>query len=125
MNVSTIYVDAREMQTLAKLAADSGVHAGTALMQNVRRAIVVREGDLPTTYVRLNSIVEYVDLLAGLTHWVRIVPPDEVDRAGRVSVLSPVGAALLGRTPGASVGCTLADGKPRVLRIEKVTNSRH
>lgn len=45
-------------------------------------------------------------------------PSDAEPAAGFISVLSPVGVALLGRTVGSTVDWTAPDGKQRQMRIE-------
>jgi len=47
-------------------------------------------------------------------------PDDAEPGAGFISVLSPVGLALLGRRVGAQVGWTMPSGKQRLLRIDAV-----
>ena len=47
-------------------------------------------------------------------------PDDAEPNAGFISVLSPVGLALLGRCVGAQVGWTMPSGKQRLLRIDAV-----
>ena len=47
-------------------------------------------------------------------------PDDAEPGAGFISVLSPVGLALLGRCVGAQVSWTLPSGKQRLLRIDAV-----
>ncbi|MFT3718178.1 GreA/GreB family elongation factor [Pseudorhodoferax sp.] len=51
-----------------------------------------------------------------------LVYPDEADAArGQVSVLSPVGAALLGLRAGALARWTQPDGRAAALRVQAVT----
>ena len=47
-------------------------------------------------------------------------PDDAEPNAGFISVLSPVGLALLGRCVGSQVQWTLPSGKPRLLSIDAV-----
>jgi transcription elongation GreA/GreB family factor len=70
----------------------------------------------PKFFVRLNSIVEYTDLLSGRTRKLSLVLPHEADiDQNRISVTTPVGAALLGLTPGQSFSWTTDDGRPHAL----------
>ena len=53
--------------------------------------------------------------------WVQLVPPSEVDlETGRISVESPLGRALLGRTAGETVQVETPQGISvfEVLRVE-------
>jgi regulator of nucleoside diphosphate kinase len=55
---------------------------------------------------------------------VRLVLPFEADmEAGRMSILTPVGAGLIGLTVGQSIDWNLPDGRPRVLKILAVEHT--
>jgi transcription elongation GreA/GreB family factor len=113
------YVCKADLERLGPLAAGATPDA-VALRRKIQRAIVIGQGDAPQGFARLGSIVEYVDLLSGLTHWVRLVLPGLERGPGRADLASPLGLALLGALPGTAVGCRLADGKPRVLQVVRV-----
>lgn len=69
----------------------------------------------------LNSVVEYEDLADGRRARALLVHPTESDAGhGRISVLSPVGRALLGRRAGHDVEVTLPSGDTRSLMIVAV-----
>lgn len=90
-----------------------------ALLQELERAVVVAADALPRDVVTMNSKVLYVDETTGRRGYVRIVYPAEADaRAGRVSVLAPVGAALLGLSVGQAIEWEFPDGGRRRLRVE-------
>lgn len=90
-----------------------------ALLQELERAVVVAADALPRDVVTMHSKVLYVDETTGRRGYVRIVYPAEADaRAGRVSVLAPVGAALLGLSVGQAIEWEFPDGGRRRLRVE-------
>ena len=69
----------------------------------------------------LNSVVEYEDIGHGRRARAVLVHPTESDAGrGRISVLSPVGRALLGRRAGHEVEVTLPSGDTRSLMIVAV-----
>jgi regulator of nucleoside diphosphate kinase len=109
-----------QLQQLAELAAPP---LGDLLRQEVARAIVLTDDDSPATFVRLNSVVDYMDLLSGRTRTLALVLPQEADlEQNRVSVVTPIGAALLGLVPGLPFVWTAADGRTQalvVLRVEE------
>lgn len=73
----------------------------TFLEHELERADVVPDSYLPEDAVRLHSRVTYRDLVAGHQRTVILAYPQEEDISlGRISVLTPVGAALLGLRPG-------------------------
>jgi regulator of nucleoside diphosphate kinase len=86
-------------------------------MVDTQAEIVPRDG-IDENIVTVNSVVSYRDELTASVHQVAIVYPDDADVAkGRISVLSPVGAALLGRAAGARTAFDAPDGTRRVLHV--------
>lgn len=92
----------------------------TPLADELSRATVVPEERMPANVVRMHSRVTYVDEGSGRRREVELVYPDEADLAlGKVSVLAPVGAALLGLAEGASIDWPFPQGGTRRLRVER------
>jgi regulator of nucleoside diphosphate kinase len=87
----------------------------------LERAIVLDEETLPMNVVKMNSRCTYIDELTGERREVRLVYPQEAEpQAGAVSVLAPVGIALLGLTVGSTINWRFPDGQFHTLRIEQV-----
>lgn len=71
--------------------------------------------------VTMNSAVSFVDEKTGLASRVTLVYPAEMAIAERrISVLSPVGRALLGRAVGAVAEVKLPDGGVRPIRVLEI-----
>ncbi|HET9161145.1 MAG TPA: GreA/GreB family elongation factor [Caulobacteraceae bacterium] len=120
---STIYVAAAQHECLSRLAEHSTTHAARLLRRELDRAVIVSDEDAPRNFVRLDSLVEYDDLLSGKSWSITLVAPQEADiDQNKVSVLTPVGAAVLGLVPGESFSWLTEDGRPRVLVIKRVVN---
>jgi regulator of nucleoside diphosphate kinase len=116
-----VYVASDQLAQLQDLADRVARPGADLLRRELERAIVLAEDDCPSTFVRLNSVVEYTDLQSGRTRKLALVLPHEADvDAHRVSVASPVGIALLGLTPGQSVNWTAADGRAHALVVHSV-----
>lgn len=91
------------------------------LAEELDRAIVVPSDRIPKNVVTMNSRLVYSDENSGTTREVELVYPDEADpMAGRVSVLAPVGCALLGLGAGQSIDWSLPSGQVHRLRVERV-----
>ena len=117
----SVYVTASEFERLSNLAESADTRGAAFLGDELVRAIILKDGEFPRAFVRLNSRVEFTDLMTGRTRRVQVVLPDEADiDRDRLSVLTPVGAALLGLTEGDSIGMTTDDGRPHVLRVASV-----
>ena len=95
----------------------------SALLQaEIDRAKVHPPGKLPPGVVSMHATVEFVDEGSGTRRTVQLVWPHEADiAAGRVSILTPVGAGLIGLAEGRSILCPDRMGHERALTIVKVT----
>jgi len=92
------------------------------LQRELERAIVVSSEAVPRDVVTMNSRVLYVDETTGERRLVQLVYPEEADAgASQVSVLAPVGAALLGLSVGQAIEWDFPDGSRRRLRVEDVS----
>jgi regulator of nucleoside diphosphate kinase len=113
-----IYVAARDFDRLLALSESAAGAGARLLARELERAIVVEPGEFPRNFARLGSTVEYRDLLTGRSRTLQIVTPQAADvDAERVSVVSPVGAALIGLRPGDVFALSTEDGRPRVLQV--------
>jgi regulator of nucleoside diphosphate kinase len=87
------------------------------------RAIVLAPGQMPANVVTLRAVVQVLDLESGERQEVVLVSPTEADvKARRISVLAPLGTALLGYREGDEVEWLMPGGLRR-LRIERVVQA--
>ena len=86
------------------------------------RAKIIQASDLPNDKIYILSRVKLKDLKSDEVFTYLLVSPEESDfEANKTSVTSPIGKALLGKTPGDSVEITVPVGK---LRYEVLEISR-
>ena len=91
------------------------------IMDELDRARLHSARALPRDVVSLNSEVEFVDTATGACRRVRLIlPPDAVSDVECLSVLTPVGAGLIGMREGREIDWPHRDGRPRVLKILEV-----
>lgn len=91
------------------------------LLQEIDRAQIVPASELPPNVVALGSEVEFEDASSGARRTVRLVTPGEADiEHGKVSILTSVGAGLIGMAAGAQISWPKPDGTERKLRIVRV-----
>ena len=115
-----VYVTEADLELLDALVGDRpGPMPGPRLLRGeLDRAIVVGSLEAPTRFVRLNSEVSFRDGHSGQARTVRLVGPAEADvDRNRISVLSPVGAALFGLTRGAAFGWVDDGGRDHRIEI--------
>ena len=106
---------------LAERNARRDPEATRLLMEEADRATLVPAAELPRNVVALGSQVVFTDAASGATRRVQIVLPAEADIGqGRISVLSLVGAGLIGLKAGQSIDWPTQDGRLRRLAVEQV-----
>ena len=89
-----------------------------AAQPGVARAVVVPREQIPRDVVTMNSRVEFENETTGERREVTLVYPREADiAAGKISVLVPVGTALLGLRVGQSIDWKLPSGETHRYRI--------
>lgn len=92
------------------------------LQRDLLRAQVCAPEQVPADVVQLHSRVRFVDTLAGKVFELQLCYPDEIrDPADCVSVLSPLGSALLGGRTGQQRHWPLPDKRLAVIQILKVS----
>jgi regulator of nucleoside diphosphate kinase len=109
------------MVSAADMAVLNLLRTYAPLRRELERAIVVSSAAMPPDVATLDSRVRYRDETEGVTRTVSLVYPSQADAAkGKVSVLAPVGTALLGLSEGESIEWAFPDGSLRRLTLEKV-----
>ncbi len=88
-----------------------------ALRDELDRAEVVEPTAMPADVVTMNSVVTFKDESVGEELTVSLVYPSAVRVDGAVSILAPVGSALLGLTKGQQIDWPTTDGRQRRLRV--------
>jgi len=91
------------------------------LLREIGRATIHKERHLPRDVVTMNSEVDFVDAASGAVRSVRLVYPSDADiSTGRISILTPVGAGLIGLRTGSAILWPDRDGQERALTIRAV-----
>jgi regulator of nucleoside diphosphate kinase len=91
------------------------------LRSELDRAIVVAADLMPPHVVTMNSLVEIRDFATGDVEAYQLVYPRDADAASRrLSILAPMGTALLGNAEGDEVEWRMPGGVRR-FRVQKVS----
>lgn len=94
------------------------------LADELDRAIVVHKEQVPEDVVTMHARCIYVDERLGTQREIELVYPSEADpTAGKVSVLTPVGSALLGLRVGQEIAWDFPDGSVRRLKVAAVSQA--
>ena len=114
--------DHARLSSLAEAAADSAPDVYDYLSEELDRATLVRPEAIAPTVVTMNARVTFRDETTGQTRTVTLVYPNEADlAAGKVSVLTPIGAALIGVAEGQSIRWYTRQGEAKNLTVLDVT----
>jgi regulator of nucleoside diphosphate kinase len=93
------------------------------LAAELERARVVSPAGLPPSVISMHSVFDFRDGIADQVRRAMLVYPGEEDAgAGRISVLSPLGAALIGLAEGQSFQWRSATGVKRTLQVIRVVH---
>lgn len=108
--------DHNRLAALADAALDRLPELAETLLSELDRATVVADASVPAGVVRMGSGVEYET--PEDRRRVTLVYPEDADiETGRVSVLTPIGTALLGLSAGQSIRWIRRDGREQQLTI--------
>ena len=126
MEARTIYITQFDMQRLRALIGDAkrlaprGNEYLEGLESELSRGILVAPTDVPPDVVTMNSRVSLVDLDTNEEMVYTLVFPNDADIAkSKISVLAPIGTAMLGYRVGDTFEWHVPDGTRR-LRVKKV-----
>jgi regulator of nucleoside diphosphate kinase len=113
--------DYERLSTLARAARKRMPDLAEELADEIARARVLAKGKHPQHIVCMNSEVEFRDDTTGKVQWVTLVYPEDADISQRkVSVLTPVGTALIGLQTGRSITWETPTGDVRQLTVLSV-----
>lgn len=120
----SLVMSVRDVRRLEQLLASdevAGSPVAEALEGELLRAELREPGAMPPDVVTMNSEVLCIDETTGAERVLRLVYPTDADASkGHVSVLAPVGAALLGLAAGQTIEWPLPGGKSTRLRVKAV-----
>ncbi|MDP2213430.1 nucleoside diphosphate kinase regulator [Phenylobacterium sp.] len=120
-NIILSETDADRITDLALGARQRAPDVARLLLEEVERAEVRPDAETPADIAGMGARVEFVDQTHGEARAVTLVYPAEADiAAGRISILTPVGAGLLGLRPGQAIQWPDREGHERELRVVSV-----
>jgi regulator of nucleoside diphosphate kinase len=118
-----IVITRPDYERLSNLVGSSQVapSVGDYLLDELERARIVEPEDVAATVVTMQSRFIFRDEASGETRAATLVYPDgENIAAGCISIVTPVGAALLGLSEGQSIEFETRTGERRVLTLVRV-----
>lgn len=113
-----IVISSFDLQRLeALLTAQPASAAIDALQQELDRADIREPQAMPATVVTMNSVVLFEIEQTGERFELALRYPRDAGQPGTLSILAPMGSALLGLNIGQSIEWPLPGGKERSVRV--------
>jgi regulator of nucleoside diphosphate kinase len=114
-----------EADTLAELAVsieDRLPQVSELLLREIGRANIHSRQRIGCDIVTMHAAIDFIDEASGASRSVQLVYPKDADiSAGRISILTPIGAGLIGLREGQSILWPDREGRERRLKVVKVT----
>lgn len=112
--------DHQRLSNLAESLPTSAVSVAGELFVELDRARIVADGRISANIVRMGSVLRFTSDLAE-DRSVTLVMPGEANIAeNKISILTPIGVALIGLSVGQSIDWTARDGRVHRLTVESV-----
>jgi regulator of nucleoside diphosphate kinase len=114
-------LDVERIETLLEAPALRDSPVARKLREEFDRAEIVEPAKMPHDVVSMNSSADCVDESNGKHHTLTLVYPKDADAdAGKISVLAPVGSALLGLRVGQSIDWPGNGGRTLKLKVTAI-----
>jgi regulator of nucleoside diphosphate kinase len=121
-----IHVTSHDKRLLEDLLAESEALRSqpradlTAVAEELKRAVIVEPHEIPDDVITMNSRSELVDLDTGETVIFTLAFPAQANiEAGKISVLAPIGAGMLGYRVNDEFEWQVPDGVRR-MRVKQI-----
>jgi regulator of nucleoside diphosphate kinase len=112
-----LMLSAEDYERLSALA-DAMPGLATELADEISRARVLAKGEQAQDTVRMNSLVKFRDDTTNVVREVTLVYPHEADiDLGKISVMTPIGSALIGVPAGQSITWETRGGETKQLTV--------
>lgn len=113
-----IVISSLDLQRIeALLATQPASDAIDALQEELDRADIREPQAMPATVVTMNSVVVFEIDETGERFELALRYPRDAGQPGSLSILAPMGSALLGLNVGQSIEWPLPGGKMRSVRV--------
>lgn len=116
-----IFITDQDYHRLTALVSQVEGQWAEALEEELSRANVISQKEIPRDVVTMNSRVKFLDESTGSESEMTLVYPQDAKlEEGRISILAPVGIALLGLSAGQSIDWKMPNGAIKKLKVQQV-----
>lgn len=121
-SIHMIDTEADTLTDMAISARDRLPEVSALLLQEIERATIHAAERIPADVVTMHATVRFIDAASGRDQSYQLVYPRDADiAAGRISIMTLVGAGLIGLREGQSILWPDREGHERELTIMRVS----
>lgn len=123
--ISLRMCDADRLRNIAEAASDKYPQTTDFLAREIERAEILPDAKMLPGLVTMDAEVMFRDDISLQERAVTLVYPESADvDAGKISILTPIGAALIGLSVGQTIEFQTPGGRWRSLTVLKVNQPR-
>ncbi len=117
-NTHSITMTVTDYQQILALVQNHPSELSLMLEDELNRAQIIQDNQLPTDVVGMNSQVYFLDQETGKESTVTLVYPQDANiHENKISILTPVGAALIGLRTGQIIQWPFPNGKAKKIQV--------
>jgi len=116
-------IDFKRLMSLAAAAQSRLPEVADVLQAELDRAEIIAVGSVPAGIVQMGSTVEFRSDSGQQRRVTLVFPGEENISEGRVSILTPIGTALIGLSSNQSITWMTRDGREHELTVLSVEQS--
>lgn len=118
MNEDVLLITQKDLARIKNVLSYQDSEEFEDLELELDRAHIITDDEVPKDLVTMNSKIRFLNIQDDKEMIVTIVYPSEADfKMGRISVLAPLGSALIGLRVNQEINWKFPDGKTRTLKI--------
>ena len=116
-----IFITDQDYHRLSALVSQVDSEWAELLEEEIGRANVIAQKDISREVVTMNSKIKFIDEVSNAESEMTLVYPQDANlEGGKISILAPVGIALLGLSVGQSINWKMPNGSMKKLKVKEV-----
>ncbi len=123
-NQNILIISKTDYEKISALTSQATKKQGELLEEELARASIVADDQLPENVVAMNSVVSFEDLDSGkISTFTLVYPPDADLETNKISILAPVGGALIGLSINQIIHWPINENKIRRIKVISVSKT--
>lgn len=118
-----LIISQKDFQKISSLLTSATAKIAELLEEELDRALIVPADKLPNDVVSMGSTAKFIDLDTNKELVITLVYPHEANiEKNKVSILTPVGSALIGLRVGQTISWPMPSGEEKKLKVVELFN---